>query len=377
MDSPKRAHLLDLTLDGLVARFTELDLPSYRARQVMQWVYEHFATSFEQMTSLPVALRRDLAQRLAIYTSEVVSDRQSTDGTRKLLLRWPDGASSECVLIPEPDRNTACVSSQVGCPVRCTFCASGCDGLERQLTPGEIVEQAMRLAALCRAPESVGQRPAPGRAREEAVVPPAAPRGARLSHVVFMGIGEPLANYEAVLTAVRILHSPWALNLGARKITISTVGLPTQIRRLAAEGLQVNLAISLHATTDDLRQRLIPWARRVTIPELVDAARCYFERTGREVTLEYVMLAGVNMRPIDVERFARITRQLRCNVNLIPYNPVGAMDYERPSDIAVREFVRALRRRGVNAHVRKSRGADIDAACGQLRRVLSVGRSSK
>jgi 23S rRNA (adenine2503-C2)-methyltransferase len=411
-------HLFDLTLDALSAWFESRKLSAYRARQVMEWVYRHGATSFEVMTNLSAKLREDLAGQLAIYLSTVAADQHSHDGTRKMLLRWPDGATSECVLIPEPDRNTACISSQVGCPVQCTFCASGIGGLERQLTAGQIVEQAMRVGAVC-AGEAGGESPdyadhAHYADREGSAETPSlragVPRGAaahghpdaaaafaeqrraaprnrsrntdapaeqrttddggrtnRLTNIVFMGIGEPLANYKAVVAAVRTLNAPWGMNIGARKITVSTVGLPKQIRQLADEGLQFNLAISLHAASDDLRRRLIPWAQRVSISELVDAARYYFERTGREVTLEYVMLGGVNTRPVDVQRLAHVTKQMRCNVNLIPYNPVAGQPYERPDDSVMRDFLRGLRDHGVNAHIRRSRGLDIDAACGQLR----------
>lgn len=373
-------HLFCWTADALGGWFESHGLPTYRARQVMEWVYGHGATTFEQMTNLPAGLRAELAGAFVIYRSTVAADPQAPDGTRKLLLRWPDGATSECVLIPEPDRNTACISSQVGCPVQCTFCASGIGGLERQLTAGEIVEQAMRVRALCAAPPArprkaarAGSAVAELSARSPHGDPqPPAPNPRSLTNIVFMGIGEPLANYEAVVAAVRTINAPWGMNIGARRITISTVGLPKQVRRLADEGLQINLAISLHAASDALRRRLIPWAERVSISELVDAARYYFERTGREVTLEYVMLGGVNVRPADAQRLARVTRQMRCNVNLIPYNPVAGRPYRRPEDSTVQAFVRALRERGVNVHVRRSRGLEIDAACGQLREAHRV-----
>lgn len=392
-------HVLGTGLDALREWFHVRGLPPYRADQVLEWVYRKGVTRFDQMTNLPKDLRRMLADRFVLYESELLADRVAADETRKLLLRWPDGATSECVWIAERDRHTACISSQVGCPIRCTFCASGAGGLKRQLTAGQIVEQAMRIRALVeatglpvRADSSVrpGATDAGHRDRRGADAPGApspersgavavgkelpwsagpAPRSRRLTNIVLMGIGEPLANYAQVIAAVRIINARWGMSLGARKITLSTVGLPAQIRKLADEGLQLNLAISLHASTDDLRRRLIPWAERVTIGELVEAGRYFFEKTGREVTLEYVMLAGVNMRSLDVERLARISRRMRCNVNLIPYNPVPGLGYERPDDAAIRRFLEALRAHGVNAHVRRSRGLSIDAACGQLRRV--------
>lgn len=348
-------HIFEMTPDSLREWCASRGLPGYRSKQILEWAYLQAATTFEQMENLPAALRLDLASHFVLYESTVVSTQQSADGMTKLLLRWRDGATSECVLIREGDRRTACLSSQVGCPVRCSFCASGMGGLERQLTGGEIVEQAMRIRALC---------------TEEAVDSRAS--AVRLSHIVVMGIGEPLANYEAVLAALRAIHAPWGLNIGARKITISTVGLPKQIRRLADEGLQFNLALSLHAATDELRRRLIPWTERVNLLDLLAAARYYFEKTGREITLEYVMLRDVNTRAADLDRLVRLARQLRCNVNLIPYNPVVGVEYHRPADAAMEDFARRLRDRGVNAHVRWSRGLDIDAACGQLRRLLEV-----
>lgn len=343
MNDEAPAHLLDYDLDALTDWAKQHDLPAYRVRQILEWVLVHNANTFDEMSNLPKRLREELAAIFTIYASTIAAEQRSDDGTVKLLLRWPDGLTSECVFLPETDRNTACLSSQVGCPVQCAFCASGIDGIQRQLTTGEIVEQMLRVRALC----------APGE---------------RLSNIVFMGIGEPLANYDAVLAAVRTANAPWGLNISARKITISTVGLPDRIRRLADNAPPVTLAISLHATTDTLRQELIPWARRVSIAELTEAAGYYFDRTGREITLEYLMLGSVNMRSLDVERLARLAQRLRCNVNLIAYNPVADLGFERPGHAAVQGFLRDLREHGVNAHVRRSRGLDIDAACGQLRR---------
>lgn len=342
MREPHLRHLLDCDLDELTSWLAEREQPAYRAKQIAEWVYVRGVATFDEMTNLSRDLRRALGEAYVIRASTVAVEQKATDGTNKWLVRWPDDATSECVLIPDDDRRTVCISSQVGCPVRCRFCASGVNGLARQLSAGQIVEQVLHARGAC-GPD------------------------ARLTNVVFMGIGEPLANYDEVLRAVRTLHAPWGLNLGARRITISTVGLPAMMRRLANEGLPVNLALSLHATTDALRRELIPWSQRVTIAELIDASRYFFERTGREVTLEYVLLDGVNMRTIDVQRLGRLVRQLRCNVNLIPFNPVVPGEFRRPSDESIRRFTKALRAAGVNAHARRSRGLDIDAACGQLR----------
>lgn len=347
MNDPVRRHLLACTLEDFGEYCLQGGLPGYRARQVYDWVYRRGVADFEAMTSLPKTLRGRLSGDWVIRRATESRRQVASDGTTKLLLTWPDGTASECVLIPDDKRRTACISSQVGCPVGCAFCASGLNGLERNLTAGEIVEQAMRVGELC------GGEPA---------------TAARLSHIVVMGLGEPLANYDAVLTAVSIINADWGMGIGARSITISTVGLPGRIRQLAGEGLQVNLAISLHAPTDELRRELIPWARHVSIAELTDAVREFFERTHREVTLEYILLSGVNDTPEHATQLVAICRRMRCNVNLIRYNPVPGLPFERPTSRATHAFVERLRQRGVNTHVRKSRGLDIDAACGQLRR---------
>lgn len=342
--------LFDHTLESLQQRLAAWDEPRYRAKQILDWVYRKGASCYDDMTDLPRALREKLAAELPIYESTIVTRQESADGTTKLLLRWRDGQTSECVLIPNDERRTACVSSQVGCPVGCVFCASGLDGLQRQLTSGQIVEQAMRTHRLLEIE-------------------------CRLSNVVFMGLGEPLANYEATVAALRTMNAAWGMEIGARKMTVSTVGLPHQMRRLAGEGLQVTLALSLHAPTDELRRKIIPWAEKVSIQSLVDAARHYFDRTGREVTLEYVLLGGVNDRDEDAQALARVAGRMRSHVNLLAYNPVERLPYRRPAQQAVAHFLTTLRSKGINAHLRRSRGLDIDAACGQLRRRHSDGVS--
>lgn len=395
-----KRHLLGTPFEAFAAYCAEQNLPGFRARQVYEWVYRKGAASFDEMTNLGRELREQLSRDWDIYTSRIARRQESTDGTVKLLLEWPDGATSECVMIPDADRRTACISSQVGCPVGCRFCASGLSGLQRQLTTGQIIEQAMRVRQVCEFPHRVAPQPAApvlpivtpepepisrddaaivrrGRAPQVAA-PAAAPRPnpasrrasepQRLSNIVFMGLGEPLGNYAAVLAAIRIINAEWGMNIGARKITVSTVGLPSQIRRLAGEDLQINLALSLHAPNDALRQELIPWAERISIAELTDAVRYYFDKTGREATLEYILLGGVNDGPEHANELVSLCRKMRCNVNLIRYNPVAGLGYERPKSFASQKFLQRLRERGVNAHLRKSRGMDIDAACGQLRR---------
>lgn len=347
-------HLLGLGLPEFQQWLEDRGHEPYRAAQILDWVYAKDAESFAHMTNLSKGMRAWLAERVAVYRSQVTRQTVAADGTRKLLLTWPDDHAVEAVWIPAQGRNTACISAQIGCPVGCRFCASGLDGLLRSLTAGEIVEQALRIRRLI---GEQGDRPR----REQAETP-------HLTNVVFMGVGEPLANYAAVVKAARIINAPWGLGIGARRITISTIGLPKQIRRLAGEELQINLALSLHAPDDDLRRELIPWAEAVPIAELIDACRCYFEQTGREVTLEYVLLAGVNDRPRHAAKLATIAQRLRANVNLLRYNPVPGLPYERPSEASARDFQERLRQRGINTHIRTSRGADAGAACGQLRR---------
>jgi len=239
-------------------------------------------------------------------------------------------------------RHTACISSQVGCPVGCRFCASGLGGLDGNLSAGRIVEQVWLLARLPNVP--------------------------RISNVVFMGMGEPLANFAAVSHAIRTIASLWGMGISARKITLSTVGLPAAIERLAREmDLPITLALSLHAPNDDLRRTLIPWSNYTTIAELIDACGLWFEKTGREITLEYILLGGVNDRPEHAEELADVAKRIRANVNLIRYNEVAGLAFDRPATEDVRRFQEILRARGVNSHIRASRGRDIAAACGQLR----------
>jgi 23S rRNA (adenine2503-C2)-methyltransferase len=340
-------HLLGVELPELKRRLEEQGLERYRAAQILEWIYAKEAEDFAEMTNLSKATRAWLAEWAVIRRSRVVREAVAGDGTRKLLLSWPDGSAVEAVWIPAGQRSTACISSQVGCPIGCRFCASGLDGLRRNLTAGEIVEQAVRVRRL-----SAEQR-------ERAT--------SGVTSIVLMGIGEPLANYDAVLKAIRIINAPWGLGIGARRITISTIGLPKQIRRLAEQDLQINLALSLHAPDDDLRRELIPSSRSQQIAELVAACSYYFERTGREVTLEYVLLAGVNDRPRHATKLAQIAERLRANVNLLRYNPVPGLPYGRPNSQSAYDFQQRLRRAGVNAHIRTSRGADVNGACGQLR----------
>ncbi len=360
----QKLHLLDYDLDGLTAQLSAAGLAPYRAKQIFQWIYEKGATTFAAMSNLSLGERQFLDESYVIFASTVTHHQTAADGTQKLLLTWADGLATETVLIPAdtdvPDsddkpsghpptartirqRRTVCLSTQVGCPVRCAFCASGLEGLQRNLTAGEVVEQALQLRRTL-------------------------PAGERISNVVFMGMGEPLANFEVTVQAVKTLMAPWGLHIGGRKITVSTVGLPPQMGRLAETQLPVTLAISLHAPNDALRQQIIPWAKGIGMEKIVAAGREYFDKTGREITLEYIMLAGVNTLPEHAHQLAGVALQLRANVNLIYYNEVPELPYQRPAGSVMLAFQQVLRAGGVNAHVRKSRGRDIAAACGQLAR---------
>ena len=348
----ERPCIFELTPDELSDLVAGWGMPAYRAGQILRWVYDKGADSPEAMTNIAKADRQIIAERLRLTAGRIIGSQIATDEVRKLLIDWSANADgtddrdvtatvTESVLIPAQGRATACVSSQIGCAVGCRFCASGLDGLAGNLTAGRIVEQAWQLGRLA----GVG----------------------RVSHVVFMGIGEPLANFEQVTKAIATLTADWGLGISARRITVSTVGLPAQIRRLADMRLAITLAISLHAPDDELRRQLIPWADYVSVDQLVSAGQYYFDRTGREVTLEYVLLRGVNDRPEHAQALARVARRLRSNVNLIRYNPVEGLPYQRPATPDVERFQATLRQAGINTHLRPSRGQDITAACGQLR----------
>ena len=352
--SAPRPHLFDLTPRELTSFCTEHGMTSFAAGQILDWVYRKGVVDPAEMTNLPRRDRERLADELVIHRASVVVEQLATDGTRKLLLQWDDWEAGslpvigrdpsrevECVMIPTAHRRTACVSSQIGCPVGCTFCASGLGGLDANLAAGQIVEQVHRLSWL----------------------PDAEP----ITNVVFMGMGEPLANYAAVTRAIRTINASWGLGIGARRITVSTVGLPAAIRRFATFEIPVTLALSLHAPDDDLRREIIPWAEYAPIDELLDACDAYFQQSGREITFEYILLGDFNDRPQHARRLARLAKRLRANVNLIRYNEVEGLPFTRPATDNVRRFQSVLRKAGVNTHIRASRGRDIAAACGQLR----------
>ena len=349
-DNRSRPDFFSLTPPQFDALVSALGWPRFRADQVRDWVYRKLVLDPQAMSNLSKLHRTQLAENVTFGSAQVVTRQSSSDGTQKLLLSFAEGGNAETVMIPDERRRTACVSSQVGCPVGCKFCASGIGGVKGNLTPGQIVEQVVRLNVL------LAEGTSPGSDAD------------RITNIVFMGMGEPLANYANVMQAIRTLHDPRCVNIGARKITISTVGVPPKMRQLANEDLPLNLAISLHAPNEQLRRQLIPWAEHFAMDEILAAARYYFDRTGREVTLEYILLAHVNDRPEHARQLAQVCHTLRANVNLIRYNEVESLPYKRPAAEDVMTFQSILRNNGVNAHVRRSRGRDIEAACGQLRR---------
>jgi 23S rRNA (adenine2503-C2)-methyltransferase len=328
--------------------FAAWDEPPFRVRQLLQWYYARRCTVFGRMTDLSESLRRRLEETFRLRTLHVARVQGSADTTAKFLFRLDDGRLIESVLIPATEgapgrrsaRRTLCVSSQVGCAYGCRFCASGLAGFARNLSAAEIVEQFL--------------------AAEDHSV-------SRVDNVVFMGMGEPLANYDAVLRAIRILNFPWGPNIGARHITVSTSGLAPQIRALAEEPLQVRLAVSLHGPTDEIREQIMPVNRRYPLAELLDALSYFRSRRKQRVTFEYILIDHVNDDPAHARLLASLARRLQAKINLIPYNTVDGLAWKRPSPSRQQAFASILREAGCVATLRTEKGHDIDAACGQLR----------
>ncbi len=338
-----RAHLLDLSFADFQQWMIEHGQPKFRAKQVFGWVYEKRARDFDAMSDLPKTLREQLASEFVIYRSDEAAVQTSRDGTDKLLVRLADGGEVECVLLRDGNRRSICVSSQVGCAMGCVFCASGLDGVDRNLTRGEIVEQMLRLQARLEPEE-------------------------RLSHIVMMGMGEPLANLDRVLGALETAKSADGLGISPRRITISTVGLPPAIDRLANNGVPYNLAVSLHAPNEELRSQLVPVNEKIGIDAVLAAADRYFAASGRRLTFEYVLLGGVNDGAEHARELAQLLRHRTVLLNVIPYNPVEGLPYQTPSQRSIAEFRQILETGGVNVMFRQRKGDEIDAACGQLRR---------
>jgi 23S rRNA (adenine2503-C2)-methyltransferase len=342
------ANFYDLDRNQLLERMRSDGLPAYRGEQILRWAYERRVTSWEAMTDLPLGLRQSLAAGLSLELPAIVRVTGSHDITRKYLFRFPSGDLVESVLIPaspalyggRSDRRTLCLSSQVGCAYGCKFCASGLDGWKRNLSPGEIVGQFLAVEAHS---------------------------GQKINNIVFMGMGEPLANYESLMKAIDHLNAPWGVGLGARHMTISTSGLVPRILDLAAQPRQVRLAISLHGASNAVRERIMPVNRKYPLEQLLSACAEYVKQKKQRLSFEYILIAGVNDTTSDAHDLVRVARPLQAKINLIPYNRVEGLEWERPEESVQDAFLGIVRRGGVAATIRREKGHDIDAACGQLR----------
>lgn len=337
-----------LTKTQLADLLAEFGQPAYRATQILDWIYKKRARSWDEMTNLPESLRVVLAERYPLRPLKHTLTKGSKDTTRKFLLELEDGRYIETVLIPaspalygeSSDRHTLCVSSQVGCAYGCKFCASGLDGFTRNLSAGEIVSQIILAEELS---------------------------GEKVNNLVFMGMGEPLANFKNLCEALEIITSDWGLKIGARRITVSTSGLVPQIKKLAELPQQIRLAISLHGPDDETRDRIMPVNRKFPVADLFDALRVWNSRKNQKITLEYILIDGINAGIEQAAILARRAASIKAKVNLIPYNTVDGLEWVRPSDANCRRFKSVLSKAGVSATLRLEKGHDIDAACGQLR----------
>ncbi|HEU6449413.1 MAG TPA: 23S rRNA (adenine(2503)-C(2))-methyltransferase RlmN [Verrucomicrobiae bacterium] len=346
-----------LTRDELEIQFSDWKGPVYRVAQLLDWIYVRRATDWDAMSNLPKALREKLRTNFSLEKLELVRKQGSRDTTQKFLWKLSDGSLIESVLIPanpalygdDSDRRTLCISTQVGCAYGCRFCASGLEGWKRNLLPNEIVEQILAV-------ERLNSADSKNTSSARAV-----------DNIVVMGMGEPLANYDHLLKALKILNAPWGGGIGARKITISTSGLVPQIRKLADEPLQFRLAISLHGATDEVRNKIMPVNKKYPLRELAAACDYYQNKKGRMITFEYILISGVNDSVEQTKPLAALAKKLFAKVNLIPYNKVEGLPWERPVEKICEEFLAALKKQNVIATLRREKGHDIDAACGQLR----------
>ncbi len=336
-----KVNLVGKTLAELEELAAELGEPKFRAEQIFNWVYNQQVADWVEMTNLSKELRRKLAEKASIARLKIVNRQQSQDGTEKFLLELADGERIETVYLPMRDgRKSLCVSTQVGCAMGCNFCATGQQGLTRDLTAGEIINQILTLE------------------QEKQVT---------ITNIVLMGMGEPLANYREVMKAIRLLNHDQGLNIGSRRITVSTCGLVPEIKQLAQEGLQLTLAVSFHAPTDDLRSEMMPINERYPLAEVLAACDYYSQQTGRRVSFEYALVAGVNDSRRQAEKLAELLQGQLAHVNLIPINQVTEVEYSSPPEQVIADFKAELAAKNISATVRTERGADINAACGQLK----------
>lgn len=339
-----------MTLDELKEEVAALGEKSFRAKQLYEWMHVKLAAGFDEMTNLPLSFREKCKAQYEYTVLKTLRVQESAlDGTRKFLFELGDGNVVESVFMRYKHGNSVCISSQVGCRMGCAFCASTLDGLERNLMPSEMLDQVYRIADFT---------------------------GERISNVVVMGMGEPLDNYDALLRFIRLLTGEDGLHISQRNITVSTCGLVPRIRELAEEKLQITLALSLHAATDEKRKRLMPIANRYMLKELMEACSYYFDMTGRRITFEYSLIAGVNDSEEDAGELIRLIRPLNCHVNLIPVNPVKERNFRQSGGWAVSTFKNKLEKNKINVTIRREMGRDIDGACGQLRRRYKKQQSS-
>jgi len=334
-----KKDIKNLTLEELRAELEAIGEQPYRAEQIFAWIYQKGALDFASLTDLPQKLRERLNQHYFLSALELFGHFRSKDKTEKFLFELCDGNFIETVLIPTAQRETVCISTQVGCKFACAFCASGLPGFTRNLTSSEILNQALYLRDMVRA---------------------------SITNLVFMGMGEPLDNYQNVIKAIQIMNSAQGLGIAARRMTVSTCGLVPRILRFKTLGLQVNLSLSLHAPNDALRNKLMPVNRKYPLEELIRACEDYIQGGGRKMTLEYVLIQDVNDSPQDAEGLAGIAKRLKAKVNLILYSPVAGLNFKTPDDRTIEFFMRSLERKKVSVTLRRSKGADILAACGQL-----------
>ena len=340
--SMDKIDIKNLSKDGLRKAMVEIGEEPYRAVQIFKWLYKEGARTFDDMTDLSKGLREKLKSGFHMTGLSLLDSKRSLiDGTTKYLFKLEDANTIESVYLPEPKRTTLCLSSQVGCKFGCSFCASAPFGFIRNLKASEILDEVLTIKSYN--------------------------RSSPVTNIVFMGIGEPLDNYENVLKAIRILNDEDAFKIGARKITVSTCGIAPGIERLAGEKLQVELSVSLHSADDDIRSELVPVNKKYPLRKLIAMCKDYTRKTGRIITFEYVLMKGVNCSETDAVKLAKLLRGLQCKVNTISYNQVGAKGYEAPDSLEIKDFMRALRTRRIDAVHRKSKGEDIDAGCGQLR----------
>jgi 23S rRNA (adenine2503-C2)-methyltransferase len=339
-----KTNIKSFAQEELQARLVEHGLKKFRADQILTWIYKDYAQSFEEMTNIAKPERTLLASLFSIVSLTILKTEVSKDGTRKFLFELKDKHTVESVLIPDEDRMTLCISSQVGCALACEFCLTGTQGFTRNLKAHEIADQVLEVLRVL---------------QQEHV--------STITNIVLMGMGEPLANFDEVLRALRILLSDKGLNFSTRRVTLSTAGLVPEINKLGKSGITVNLAVSLNATTDEVRDRIMPVNKRYPLKELLAACRHFPLEPRRRITFEYVMLKGVNDSEEDALRLTRLLKGIKCKLNLIPFNPYSGSEFKRPDESAVRRFQAILQDHHYTALIRESRGRDISAACGQLK----------